>query len=107
MRVLFKVMSGHNPGLKVLGLLPMTSAEHIRQHRSVTNDVARQFGAHRVLKEIRNDIRLAEAFAVGKPARYYAPSSRGAQDFAELAASLAPILGARRNGTAVDARING
>jgi chromosome partitioning protein len=89
---LFKVMSVQNPGLKLLGFLPMMAAEHIRQHRSVSGEVARQFGAHRVLRGVRNDIKLAEAFAAGKPARYYAPACRGAQDFAELAASLVPLL---------------
>jgi chromosome partitioning protein len=54
--------------------------------------VSRQFGAHRVLAGIRNDIRLAEAFSAGKPVRHYAPRSRGAQDFAELAASLLLVL---------------
>ena len=92
MRVLFKVMSSSNPGLKLLGFLPMTAAEHIRQHRSITSEVGRQFGAHRVLSGIRNDIRLAEAFSVGTPIRYYAPKSRGAEDFSELARSLMPLL---------------
>lgn len=92
MRVLFKVMSDHNPDLKLMGFLPIGAAANIRQHRSVTADIARQFGAHRVLARIRNDIRLAEAFAVGKPVRTYAPRSRGARDFADLAAALAPLL---------------
>lgn len=92
MRVLFKVMTRDNPRLKILGFLPTTTADHIRQHREVTGEVSRQFGAHRVLSGIRNDIRLAEAFAAGKPVRHYAPKCRGAQDFAELAASLAPVL---------------
>jgi chromosome partitioning protein len=92
MRVLFKVMSTQNPGLKVLGFLPMTAAEHIRQHRAVTQDVSRQFGAARVLSGIRNDIKLAEAFAAGKAVRDYAPSSRGAQDFADLAVCLTQLL---------------
>ena len=92
MRVLFKVMTGDNPRLKILGFLPTTAAEHIRQHRAVTGEVTRQYGAHRVLSGIRNDIRLAEAFAAGKPVRYFAPKCRGAQDFADLAASLAPVL---------------
>lgn len=92
MRVLFKVMSKQNPDLKVLGFVPMTAAEHIRQHRTVTSDVSRQFGAARVLNGIRNDIKLAEAFAVGKPIRYYAPNSRGAQDFNDLAVCLMQLL---------------
>ena len=92
-RVLFKLMSGPNQRLKLLGFLPTMAAEHIRQHRAVTGDMTRQFGPHRVMPGIRSDIRLAEAFAAGKPVRYYAPNSRGAQDFADLAASLAPLLG--------------
>jgi chromosome partitioning protein len=93
MRVMFRVMSKQNPDLKILGFLPMTAAAHIRQHRTVTSDVSRQFGAHRVLSGIRSDIKLAEAFAVGKPVRAYAPSSRGAQDFADLGVCVAQMLG--------------
>ncbi|WPL12387.1 ParA family protein [Thiorhodovibrio litoralis] len=93
MRVLFKIISGGaNPQLKILGFVPTMSAAHIRQHRLVTGEVARQFGAPRVLAGIRSDIRLAEAFSVGKPVRSYAPKCRGAQDFANLAATLVPLL---------------
>jgi chromosome partitioning protein len=93
MRVLFKVISGNNPHLKILGFLPTMAAKHIRQHRNVTEGISRQFGAHRVLSGIRNDIRLAEAFAAGKPIRHYASKSRGANDFAALAKSLSVVLG--------------
>jgi chromosome partitioning protein len=93
MRVLFRVMSRQNPDLKLLGFLPMMAADHIRQHRAVTGDVARQFGALRVLGAIRNDIKLAESFSAGLPVRLYAPSSRGAQDYAALAVCLTQLLG--------------
>jgi chromosome partitioning protein len=89
MRVLFKVMSGANPNLKILGFLPTMTSAHIRQHRAVSGEVSQQFGAHRVLAGIRNDIRLAEAFAAGQPVRHYAPQSRGAEDFAQLGSLLA------------------
>lgn len=92
MRVLFKVKSGSNPGLKILGFLPTAAAENIRLHRTVNTEVGRQFGAIRVLSGIRNDIRLAESFMVGKPIRHYAPSSRGAEDFNALAEHLWPTL---------------
>jgi len=92
MRVLFKVMSNQNPELKLLGFLPTMAAENIRQHKTTTSDVARQFGALRLLPGIRTDIKLAEAFAAGKPVRSYAASSRGAQDFAELATCLTQLL---------------
>lgn len=91
-RVLFKLMSGPNRKLKLLGFLPTMAAEHIRQHRAVTGDMTRQFGPHRVLAGVRTDIRLAEAFAAGRPIRYYAPKSRGAKDFAMLATSLVAVL---------------
>jgi len=92
MRVLFKVKSDSNPGLKILGFLPTTAAENIRLHRTVTNEVGRQFGAIRVLSGIRNDIRLAEAFMAGKPIRHYAPTCRGAQDFSDLTEHFLPTL---------------
>lgn len=92
MRVLFKVMSNYNSRLKILGFLPTMAAQHIRQHRAVSGEVSRQFGAHRVLKGIRNDIRLAEAFAAGRPVRHYASGSRGAEDFASLAAGMTAIF---------------
>lgn len=87
-RVLFKIISGPNQGLKLAGFLPMMVAEHIRQHRAVNSDVARQFGDLRILPGIRNDIRLAESFGAGKPIHYYAPQSRAAEDFAILAAVI-------------------
>jgi len=90
-RVLFKIMTGDNRNLKILGFLPTMTAEHIRQHRTVTSEVSHQFGAHRVLAGIRNDIRLAEAFAAGQPIRQYAPKCRGAADFAQLASHIAEL----------------
>lgn len=92
MRVLFKVICKHNPDLKVMGFLPMTGHAQIRQHRVTTAQVGQQFGAGRVLPGIRNDIRVAEAFAAGMPVTRYAPSSRGALDFRHLAALVAQLL---------------
>ena len=96
-RVLFKIMTHDNRNLKILGFLPTMAAEHIRQHRLVTSEVSHQFGANRILPGIRNDIRLAEAFAAGKPVRLYSPKCRGASDFAQLAASLAVALECNKN----------
>jgi len=91
-RVLFRIMTRENRDLKILGFLPTMSAEHIRQHRAVTGQVAREFGASRVLPAIRNDIRLAEAFAVGRPIGLYAPNSRAAADFSGLGRDVAHHL---------------
>ena len=94
-RVSFKLMSDPNRNLQLLGFLPTMVAEQVRQHLAVNSDITRQFGAHRVLPSIRSDIRLAEAFAAGKPIRQYAATSRGAQDFTALAATLSPLLDGR------------
>lgn len=91
-RVLFKVISEKNPKLKILGFLPVMTASHVKQHKQVTEQVTKQFGALRVLNGIRTDIKLAEAFAVGKPVRFYAPKSRGAEDFNELAKTLLELI---------------
>lgn len=91
-RVLFKVISEKNSKLKILGFLPVMTAGNVRQHKQVTQQVTKQFGALRVLTGIRTDIKLAEAFAVGKPVRDYAPKSRGAEDFAELAQTLIQLI---------------
>ncbi len=82
-RVLFKVASrGHNPGLRILGFLPVMLDARINQHRSVMQGLGQQFGANRLLPGIRNDIRVAEAFAAGQPVRYYAPKARASADYA-------------------------
>jgi chromosome partitioning protein len=87
-RVLFTVMTRYNRAMKILGFVPTMAAEHVRQHRAVTGRVAHEFGATKLLPPIRNDIRLAEAMAAGKPIRVYAPKSRGAEDFAALTEAI-------------------
>ena len=88
-RVLFRVASTRpDKGLRVLGFLPVMCDTRIGQHRQVMGSVAHQFGASRMLEGVRNDIRVAESFAAGKPVRYYAPKSRAAKDYAAVAASV-------------------
>jgi chromosome partitioning protein len=91
MRVLFKMMSSKNQQLKLAGFLPMMGSDHIRIHRTVCGEVEHQFGAARMLAGIRNDIRLSESFATGKPIRYYAPRSRAAEDFAQLGGAISQL----------------
>ncbi len=88
-RVLFKVASkGLNEHLKVLGFLPVMVDLRIGQHREVSASLSHQFGAARVLPGIRTDIKVAEAFAAGKPVRWYAPSSRASTDYAAAVQAL-------------------
>jgi chromosome partitioning protein len=92
MRVLFKVISGPNPKLKIAGLLPIMGLNRVRQHQAVNNNVSGQYGSFRVMQGIRSDIKLAEAFAAGKPVRYSAPKSRGAEDFVVLANTIGQMI---------------
>lgn len=81
-RVLFQVArTREDQALRLLGFLPIMWDTRIGQHKQVLGGVAHQFGASRMLPGIRNDIRVAESFAAGKPVRYYAPKSRAAEDY--------------------------
>jgi len=88
-RLLFRVASrGLNEQLKVLGFLPVMVDLRIGQHREVNASLAHQFGAARLLPGIRTDIKVAEAFAVGKPVREHAPASRATADYAQAVQAL-------------------
>jgi chromosome partitioning protein len=87
-RLFYRIATTANPGLTLIGLLPVTINTRINHHRAVLADIHRQFGAERVLRGIRNDIALAESFAAGIPARIHAPRSRGSMDYFLLADEL-------------------
>jgi len=93
-RVLFKVSAGANPELRLLGFLPLMLDRRIGHHRGVTEGVAHQFGAQRMLSGVRCDIKLVEAFAHRMPVRYHAPKSRGAEDYANVARKVMTMLAA-------------
>lgn len=84
MRIVFRLHVGKQSSLRILGFVPMAVAQHTRQHRLISNEMARQFGAPRIFPGVRNDIRAAESFGDGKPLLGYAPNSRAAQDFSVL-----------------------
>lgn len=87
-RLFFRIATTANPGLKMLGLLPVMVNPRVNHHRQVLESVTRQFGRERVLRGVRSDIALAEAFAAGKPIRAVNPRSRGAMDYFLLADEL-------------------
>jgi chromosome partitioning protein len=88
-RVLFRVASTRaDSGLRVIGFLPVMCDSRVGLHRQVMGGVKHQYGASRMLPGVRNDIRLAESFAAGKPIRYFAPKSRAAEDYRAVAESV-------------------
>lgn len=87
----FRVADEFNPRLTRLGLLPVMVDRRVRLQASVLEELIRQFGPERMLRGIRSDIKLAEAFAHGQPIQRYAPRSRGAMDYSLLVDELASL----------------
>ncbi len=87
-RVFFRITAMDNPSLRLLGLLPVMINQRVQQHRKVTHSLATQFGLNKVFEGIRADIRLVEAFESHQPVRYYAPDSRGTEDYKRLTGQI-------------------
>jgi len=87
-RLFFRIARTGNPALRLIGLLPVMVNPRVNHQQAILAELTRQFGAERVLRGIRADIALAEAFAAGRPARAHAPRSRGALDYHLLAEDL-------------------
>lgn len=92
-RLFFRVASTLNPSLKLLGLLPVMVDRRVKLHNEVIAEMQREFGAHRLMRGVRPDIKLAEAFSMMKPISVYAPKSRGAMDYRLLAGDLSVLWG--------------
>jgi len=90
-RLFYDVAMNYNDSLKLMGLVPTMKDTRMRIQRSVLESVANQFGRQKLFRGIRSCIKLAEAFAAGRPARIYAPKSRGSMDYFLLANELEAI----------------
>lgn len=97
-RLFYRISTTSNPNLKLIGLVPIMYNARLNHHQSVVADMARQFGAERVMRGIRVDTKLAEAFAARQPIRTYAPRSHGALDYFLLADELAQLWGWQQSG---------
>ena len=87
-RLFFHAATTFNKGLKLVGMLPIMLDGRTNHHRDVIRHLMDQHGSDRVLRGIRTDIQLAEAFSARQPVRTYAPHSRGAFDYQVLAEDL-------------------
>ncbi|EJW10867.1 Chromosome (plasmid) partitioning protein ParA [Rhodovulum sp. PH10] len=90
-RLLFRVATGVDQRRRLLGIVPVMTNGRINLHRTVVDEVTTRFGRDRLMKAIRSDIRVAEAFASRKPVRDYAPRSHGALDYHLLVEDLATL----------------
>jgi len=80
-KLFYQVATRHNPNLKLLGLLPVMYDRHIKLHQRVIAKLGKQFGKNRILRGIRANIKLAEAFEAGVPVSQYSPRCPGAMDY--------------------------
>ncbi|HOO76344.1 MAG TPA: ParA family protein [bacterium] len=97
MKLLFKtiniVRKSVNAKLSVLGLLPTFYDRRSLISRDVLEGL-RDFFGRRVLKTvIRTNAKLAEAPSAALPISFYAPRSRGARDYEELAEEILEFVG--------------
>ncbi|WP_404419921.1 ParA family protein [Marinospirillum sp.] len=90
-QLFYRVASRDNPGLKLLGIVPVMADPQVPGHREVVEELKKAFGPGRMLRGVRRDQRLAEAFAAGQPIRQYAGRSRGAMDYFMMTEQLLKI----------------
>ncbi|MBE0505171.1 MAG: ParA family protein [Marinospirillum sp.] len=96
-RLFYDIASNYNDDLTLLGLLPVMLDQRLTLHRNTIDELGAQFGQSKMLRGIRNNIRLAEAFAVHQSVLDYAPRSSGAMDYTLLAAELDALWGSGKD----------
>ncbi len=88
----YRVAVRHNNELKLLGLVPIMLDRRLRMHKEVIKTLSASFGKRRILRPIRTNVKLAEAFNAGMPVRYFAPRSAGAMDYYLLCEEVELLL---------------
>ena len=78
------IQSGPNPDLSVTGLL-LTMENRTRISVSIIEEVRNQFGEEVFQTVIRQNVKLSEAPAVGKPIFTHAADSQAAEEYMKLA----------------------
>lgn len=87
-QMFYRVATRYNPDLTRFAILPVRHDPGLPMHRTVMQDLERQFGRHRMLRGIRTDIALSEAFGSGQPIQVFNRHSRGGLDYHLLAEEL-------------------
>jgi chromosome partitioning protein len=82
-----------NPGLKIAGVLLTMVDSRTKLSDQVAAEVRNHFGAQVYNSVIPRSVRLAEAPSYGQPINRYAPGSRGAEAYWDLAKEAAERMG--------------
>ena len=97
--VLFKIASMVNRRFTDLAVVPVQIDIRTNLQRVVLAKLLKEFGPKRILRGIRTDISLAEAFGSRLPVRLYRPQSRAATDYALLAEDVVALWATARRRT--------
>jgi chromosome partitioning protein len=87
-RLFYRIATRVKPNLRLAGVVPVMVNDRVLHQRRVVDDLIEEFGPARVMRGIRSDIRLAEAFRAREPIRVFSAKSRGAEDYRNLADAL-------------------
>lgn len=82
------IRSKLNPSLKIEGFLPTMYDNRLRLANQVHDEVRRHFGDLMFKTTIARNVRLSEAPSYGMSVLAYDPSSKGAQNYRDLACEL-------------------
>ncbi|WP_119395102.1 ParA family protein [Salinibius halmophilus] len=92
-RLFMKVAAAYNPDLRLIGLLPTMFDRRLNIHQQVVTSMRAEYGEKRVLRPIRSNIKLAEAFSAHLPIYDYAKDCTGAMDYQLLADEISALWG--------------
>ena len=88
LKIFYSTASKVNPKLEFLGLLPTMYNRSMKEHDIIIRDIEKKVGKQRVLKPIRNDVKLTWSFIEGKPIAYVDKRCRGSKDYEQLAKDI-------------------
>lgn len=88
-KVFYHISTRINPSLEQFSLLPVMTNRQYKLHQQIMKEIEIQFGKNNVLRGVRTNIKLAEAFMQGCSIGEYAPRSTGAMDYFLLSEELA------------------
>ena len=77
-----------NPGLQLTAIVLTLHDSRLTLANQVVDEVRKRFGTQVLEPVIPRNVRLSEAPSYGLPISLYAPNSRGAQAYRELASNL-------------------
>ena len=70
------------------GLIPIMVDPRVNLDKQILSDMIRIYGSDKILRGVRRNVKLAEAFDAGQPVNVFASRSRGAFDYHMLAEDI-------------------